>query len=75
MCHHYLMENLSNSAHRGKMQTQQNRREKAEAQDHGYLFEGHPVAIVETFSRLGKRIAVIEDREGEVFEVFFEQLD
>ena len=57
------------------MQTQQNRREKAEAQDHGYLFEGHPVAIVETFSRLGKRIALIEERDGEVFEVFFEQLD
>jgi len=32
------------------------------------------VAIVETFSRGGRRIAVIEDREGEVFEVFFEQL-
>jgi hypothetical protein len=33
------------------------------------------VAVVETFSRRGKRIAVIGDRDGEVFEVFFEQLD
>ncbi|WP_345975800.1 hypothetical protein [Sulfurimonas sp. HSL3-7] len=69
------MENLSNSAHRSKIQSQQNRRDREEAQGHDYLFEGHPVAIVETFSRGGKRIAVIEDREGEVFEVFFEQLD
>ncbi len=69
------MNNLSNSAHRSAMQSQRNRRTPAEPKQHDYTFEGQPVAIVETFSRLGKRIAVIEDREGEVFEVFFEQLD
>ncbi len=75
MCHHCTMEDLSNSAHRSKMQSQQNRRVREEAQRHGHTFEGHPVEIVETFSRLGKRIALIEERDGEVFEVFFEQLD
>jgi len=69
------MENLSNSAHRSKMQSLQKRETGTESQNHDYYFEGQPVAIVETFSRGGKRIAVIEDREGEVFEVFFEQLD
>jgi len=69
------MENLSNSAHRGKMQMQRPKRGRAEQQNHDYTFEGQPVAIVETYSRGGRRIAVIEDREGEVFEVFFEQLD
>lgn len=57
------------------MQSHQNRRDREEAQCHDYYFEGHPVAIVETFSRGGKRIAVIEERDGEVSEVFFEQLD
>jgi hypothetical protein len=69
------MEDLSNSTHRSKMQSQQNRRVREEAQSHDYTFEGHPVEIVESFSRRGKRIAVIQDRDGEVFEVFFEQLD
>ncbi|WP_345975813.1 hypothetical protein [Sulfurimonas sp. HSL3-7] len=39
------------------------------------LSRGHPVEIVETFSRLGKRIALMQDRDGEVFELFSEQLD
>ena len=69
------MEDLSNSTHRSKMQSQQNRRGREEAQRHDYYFEGHPVEIVESFSRRGKRIALIRDRDGEVFEVFFEQLD
>ena len=56
------------------MQSRQNRSAHEEPQRHDYTFEGHPVAIVETFSRGGKRIALIEDRDGEVFEVFFEQL-
>jgi hypothetical protein len=67
------MEDLSNSAHRSKMQSQQ-KRDQSEPQAHDYTFEGHPVAIVETFSRGGKRIALIQDKDGEVFEVFFEQL-
>lgn len=75
MCHHCTMNALSNSTHRSKMQSQQNRRVREEPKHHDYTFEGHPVAIVETFSRLGKRIALIQDRDGEVFEVFFEQLD
>jgi len=69
------MENLSNSAHRGKMQMQRSKKEPAQQHNNDYTFEGQPVLIVETFSRGGRRIAVIEDREGEVFEVFFEQLD
>ncbi len=57
------------------MQSQQNRRGPEEPQGHDHTFEGQPVSIVESFSRGGKRIALIEDRDGEVFEVFFEQLD
>ena len=75
MCHHCTMENLSNSAHRSTIQSRQKRRDQSEPQAHDHTFEGHPVAIVESFSRGGKRIAVIQDRDGEVFEVFFEQLD
>jgi hypothetical protein len=56
------------------MQSRHNRREREEPQAHDYTFEGHPVDIVKTFSRRGKRIAVIQDRDGEIFEVFFEQL-
>jgi hypothetical protein len=73
MCHHYLMENLSNSAHRSTMQSQQ-KRDQSGPQGHDLTFEGQPVAIVESFSRGGRRIAVIQDKDGEVFEVFFEQL-
>ncbi len=75
MCHHCTMEYLSNSAHRNKMQSQRSKRERPEQQSHDYTFEGHPVDIVESFSRRGKHIAVIQDRDGEVFEMFFEQLD
>jgi len=57
------------------MQSLQKRQTRTEPQSNDYTFEGQPVMIVETFSRGGRRIAVIEDREGEVFEVFFEQLD
>lgn len=69
------MENLSNSTHRSSMQSEQNRNVREEPKHHEYSFEGHPVAIVKTFSRRGKRIALIEDRDGDLFEVFFEQLD
>lgn len=69
------MENLSNSSHRSKTQSQRSKRDRPQQQSHDYTFEGHPVDIVDTFSRRGKRIAVIQDRDGEVFEVFFEQLD
>ncbi|MCJ7764646.1 MAG: hypothetical protein MUP09_01745 [Thiovulaceae bacterium] len=55
------------------MQSLQNRRSPEEPQPHDYYFEGHPVTIVESFSRRGKRIAVIEERDGELFELFFEQ--
>lgn len=75
MCHHYRMENLSNSAHRSSMRSERNRSVREEPKRHDYTFEGHPVAIVETFSRRGKRIALIEDKDGDTFEVFFEQLD
>jgi len=53
----------------------QSRNNKREPQRHDYTFEGHPVAIVESFSRGGKRIAVIQNKDGELFEIFFEQLD
>ncbi|MGB6018297.1 MAG: hypothetical protein WBF77_01760 [Sulfurimonadaceae bacterium] len=69
------MEDLSNSTHRSKMQSQQNRRERPQQQSHDYTFQGQPVDIVETYSRRNKRIAVIQERKGEVFELFFEQLD
>lgn len=38
------------------------------------LMRGQPVTVIDTYSRRGKRIAVVVDRDGEQFEVFMEQL-
>ncbi len=46
----------------------------SEVQEHSYTYEGQPVTVIDTFSRHGKRIAVILDREGDRFEVFMDQL-
>lgn len=56
------------------MEQQARRKERNDPQAHTYYYEGHPVELLDTFSRGRKRIALIEDRDGEIFEVFYEQL-
>ena len=70
------MKNLSNIPQRGKAIAEHFQREskRSETEKHDHTYEGQPVTVVDTFSRDGKRIAVVVDRDGDQFEVFMEQL-
>lgn len=66
------MENWSNSTHRAHFKS---KKRYTAPEPKEYSFEGYPIEIVDSFSREGKRIAVIETLDGDRFEVFMEQLD
>ena len=70
------MENLSNPAARADTIAKQLRDERREVKTikSEYSINGEPVDIARTYSRSGKRIALIEDGDGDQFEVFMDQL-
>ena len=65
------MENWSNSTHRAHIKP---KKHYTPAEPKEYTYEGQPVEIVDSFSRGGKRIIVIETLDGNRLEVFIEQL-
>ena len=71
------MKNLSNSVARAEAMAKQIRDERREVKTikSDYSINGEPVDIVHIYSRGGKRIALVEDSDGDRFEVFYEILD
>ncbi len=71
------MKNLSNPAARGEAIEKQLRDERRTVNTikSEFSIDGEPVDIVRTYSRGDKRIALVEDEDGDQFEVFYEQLD
>ena len=65
------MENWSNSTHRASLKP---KTQYTPPETKQYTYNGLPVEIVDSFSRGGKRIVVIETVDGDQFEIFMDQL-
>lgn len=71
------MENLSNSLARARAIADHIKRDNRETKTlkSNFSLNGEPVEVVYTFSRDGKRIAFVEDGDGDRFKVFYEMLE